>query len=173
MLLDLLQSFLRVGIGAYGGGMAVIRLIYHEIVDVQGWLSAQEMAEVTALAEMTPGPIAVNAATYTGFCVAGVAGAALATVAVLLPSLVFLFLLLGLRRSGRTKNGLVKLGKLLQPGVVALIAAAVWSLGRATVTGWLPALFAAGSAFLLLFGRARIHPVLVIILFGLLGVAFL
>lgn len=172
MILELIQSFLRVGIGAFGGGLATIRLIYHEIVDIHGWLGPAEMAEVVALAEMTPGPIALNAATYTGFRVAGVPGAILATIAVLLPSLAFLLLVVGFQRLGPTKGIVVTLGSLLRPGVVALIAAAVWSMGQATVTDWLPALFAALS-FLLFLSAKKLHPALVILLFGLLGMALL
>lgn len=169
MLFELLKSFVRVGIGAYGGGVAAIRLIYHEIVEIQGWLSSGEMAEVVALAEMTPGPIVVNAATYTGFRIAGLSGAALATLAVLLPALFFLFCLLALRRWPRTKELVEKAGKLLRPGVVALIVAAVWSMGRATVHDWRSGLFAGASFFLLLFGGEKVHPVPIILAFGLLA----
>ncbi len=173
MLVDLLTSFLRVGIGAYGGGVATIRLIYHEIVEIRGWLSGGEMAEIVALAEMTPGPIAVNAATYTGFRVTGFSGAALATLAVLLPSLFFLTLLWGLQRFPAAKNVVVRIGGLLRPGVVALIVAAVASLGKATVQTWVSGLFAAVSFALALGFRERLHPALLILLFGLLGMALL
>lgn len=173
MLLDLLQSFLRIGIGAYGGGVATIRLIYHEIVEVQSWLSSGEMAEVVALAEMTPGPIAVNAATYTGYRVAGIAGASLATLAVLLPALFFLFVLSALEHFPAAKVWVKQLGQLLRPGVVALIAAAVWSMGHATVAGWVSGSFAAASFLLFFLGHERIHPALLVLLFGLLGMFFL
>lgn len=153
--------------------MAIIRLIYHEIVEIRGWLSAGEMAEVVALAGMTPGTIALNAATYTGFRLAGVAGATLATTAVLLPSFCFLLGLVGLQRWPRTKDVVERVGKLLRPGVVALIVAAVWSLGQATMIGGLPILFAAASFALALFGREKLHPALLILLFGLLGMALL
>ncbi len=170
MLLELLKSFVRVGMGAYGGGVATIRLIYHEIVEIQGWLSPGEMAKVVALAEMTPGPIAINAATYTGFHVAGVFGAALATGAVLLPSLFFLLGLVALEKRPRAKDVVKKLGKLLRPGVIALVVAAVWSMGQATVRDWRLGLFAGASFVLLLLGRERIHPVPLILAFGLLSV---
>ncbi|MCS7240304.1 MAG: chromate transporter [Candidatus Bipolaricaulota bacterium] len=173
MLLELFQSFLRIGVGAYGGGVATIRLIYHEIVEIQGWLSSGEMAEVVALAEMTPGPIAVNAATYTGYRVAGVAGAGIATLAVLLPSLSFLLALVALARFPTVRTVVKRLGKLLRPGVLALIAAAVWSIGRAAISGWIPGLFAAASFLLFFLAREKVHPALLILLFGLLGVFLL
>ncbi|MGQ9700094.1 MAG: chromate transporter [Candidatus Bipolaricaulaceae bacterium] len=169
MLLKLVESFVRVGIGAYGGGIATIRLIYHEIVEIQGWLGGREMAEVVALAQMTPGPIAVNAATYTGFRVAGFSGAALATLAVLLPSLFFLLLLRGLQRFPATNSWVTKLGKLLRPGVIALIVAAVVALGKTTVQTSVSGAFAAASFALALGFREKLHPVLLLLLFGLLG----
>lgn len=171
-MVELIQSFLRVGIGAFGGGLATIRLIYHEIVDIHGWLSATEMAEVVTLAEMTPGPIALNAATYTGFRVAGTPGAILATLAVLLPSLILLLLLVGFQRARATQGLVATLGELLRPGVVALVLAALVSMGRATVTSGLSALFA-GLSFLVFLGTRKPHPAWVILLFGLLGMALL
>ncbi|MDD4765809.1 MAG: chromate transporter, partial [Atribacterota bacterium] len=63
ILLDLFISFMIIGIGAYGGGMVTIPLIQHEIVVKNNWLLLDEMAEVFAIAQMTPGPIAINSAT--------------------------------------------------------------------------------------------------------------
>ncbi len=173
MLAELVGAFVRIGLGAFGGGMPAIQLIQHEIVDVHRWLSPTEMAEVVALAQMTPGPIAVNAATFVGYKVAGVAGATVATAAVLTPAIFFLSLFLGVRHLLRFSRWAEKFTAALQPGILALVAAAVWSLGRTTVSGPLPGIFAALAFFALLFGRNKVHPALLILLFGLLGLALL
>ena len=173
VLAELFGAFVRIGLGAFGGGMPAIQLLSHEVVEAHRWLSPAEMAEVVALAEMTPGPIAVNAATFTGYRVAGVAGAALATFSVLLPAIFFLSLFLLLRRLSRMNAGARKLASALQPGLLALIAAAVWSLGRATIHGWIFGLFATASFFILFLGKEKVHPALLIPLFGLLGMAIL
>lgn len=173
MLIEIMESFLRIGLGAYGGGWAVIRLIHHELVELRGWLGAKEMAEVVALAQMTPGPIAINAATYTGFRLYGLPGAVLATLSVLLPSLLFLLALYTLGRFPRVNAWIKGLGKLLQPGVWALMAAAVVTLGRAAVESWPLALFAAASFLLNLFLPEKIHPAALILLFGFLSWAVL
>lgn len=171
MLAELFGAFVRIGLGAFGGGMPAIQLLSHEVVEVHRWLSPAEMAEVVALAEMTPGPIAVNAATFTGYRVAGIAGAALATFSVLLPAIFFLSVFLVLRRFSRSERWARKLASALQPGVLALIAAAVWSLGKAVIHGWIFGLFAAASFFSLLLSKEKVHPALLILIFGLLGLA--
>lgn len=173
MLVELLFAFVRIGLGAFGGGTSVIQLIQHEVVETHGWLAPTEMAEVVALAEMTPGPIAVNAATFTGYRMAGVVGAGVATLAVLLPAIFFLSIFVVLRRASRRKFWAKKLAQALEPGILALIAAAIWSLGRATIHGWPTVLFAAASFLSLLLGREKIHPALLILFFGLLGMAVL
>lgn len=173
MLGELVESFLRVGLGAYGGGLAVLRLLYHELVELRGWLRPEEMAEVVALAEMTPGPIAVNAATYTGVRLAGLAGAALATASVLLPSLFFLGLLVAFALFPRSRGWVHTWGALLRPGVLALLATAVVAMGQATVRGFLPGLFATLSFLFTLLLRDKIHPALLILFFGLVGLLFL
>ncbi|MBC7318363.1 chromate transporter [Candidatus Bipolaricaulota bacterium] len=171
ILAELFGAFVRIGFGAFGGGMPAIQLLSHEVVEVHRWLSPAEMAEVVALAEMTPGPIAVNAATFTGYRVAGIAGAALATFSVLLPAIFFLSVFLVLRRFSRSDRWARKLASALQPGILALIAAAVWSLGKAVIHGWIFGLFAAASFFSLLLSKEKVHPALLILLFGLLGLA--
>lgn len=171
VLAELFGAFARIGLGAFGGGMPAIQLLSHEVVEVHRWLSPAQMAEVVALAEMTPGPVVVNAATFIGYRVAGVAGAALATFSVLLPASLFLSLFLLLRRLSSANAWARKLATALQPGILALIAAAVWSLGKAAIQGWIFGLFATASFFVLLCGKEKVHPALLILLFGLLGMA--
>ena len=89
---ELFWTFFRIGAFTFGGGYAMLPLIQRETVEEKRWISEGEILEVVAIAETTPGPIAVNAATFIGYRVAGVPGAVLATCGVVLPS--FLIMLL-------------------------------------------------------------------------------
>ena len=92
-LLYIALSMLKIGAFTFGGGYAMIALLENEFVSRRGWMSREEFLDLTAIAESTPGPIAVNSATYIGYRVAGVAGAALGTLAVCLPSFLVIFLI--------------------------------------------------------------------------------
>lgn len=87
IILRLFAIFFKIGLFTFGGGYAMIPLIQAEI-SRYGWLTASEFADILAIAEMTPGPIAVNAATFVGYRVAGFFGGLLATLGVILPSLI-------------------------------------------------------------------------------------
>ena len=92
-ILDLFLTFAKVGAFTFGGGYAMVSLLDHACVEQKGWLTADELMDVTVIAESTPGPIAINCATYTGYKVAGMAGAVSATVGIILPSFLLLFLI--------------------------------------------------------------------------------
>src|SRR5690606_34625714 len=85
-LLELFLTFLKIGAFTFGGGYAMIPLIQHEIVEKKKWLTDDEMIDMLTIAESTPGVIAVNSATFVGYKIGGLAGAALATLAVVLPA---------------------------------------------------------------------------------------
>ena len=84
-------AFFRIGAFTFGGGYAMIPLIQHETVEKQGWVSDDDILEIIAIAESTPGPIAINAATYIGYQMLGFLGSLTATVAVCIPSFVIIY----------------------------------------------------------------------------------
>ena len=91
---DLLKIFLtmmKIGLFTFGGGYAMIALLEHEFVDKKAWLTSDEFLDMTAIAESTPGPIAINAATYIGYKRCGFFGSLLATVAVCIPSFLIIY----------------------------------------------------------------------------------
>lgn len=90
-ILTLFLTFLKIGAFTFGGGYAMIALLENELVTKKEWLTRDEFLDMTAVAESTPGPIAVNSTTYIGYRTAGFAGAAAATVAVCLPSFVIIY----------------------------------------------------------------------------------
>ncbi|NCC58150.1 MAG: chromate transporter, partial [Synergistales bacterium] len=75
-------TFVRIGLGAFGGGLATIPFIHYELVVSNPWLTEREFSDVVSLAQMTPGPVAVNAATFVGYRIAGLAGSIAATTGV-------------------------------------------------------------------------------------------
>ena len=89
--LDLFLTFLKIGATTFGGGYAMIPLIRNDVVDKKRWLSEEELLEILAIAESTPGPIAINVATYTGYKIRGFWGSLLATLGVVLPSFFIIF----------------------------------------------------------------------------------
>ncbi len=91
MLWTLFFAFLKIGAFTFGGGYAMISLLEHECVEKRKWITSEELMELTVIAESTPGPIAINCATYTGYKRAGFWGALAATCGVILPSFVILY----------------------------------------------------------------------------------
>ncbi|MDD2648411.1 MAG: chromate transporter [Eubacteriales bacterium] len=89
----LFLSFLKIGAFTFGGGYAMLSLIGHECVERRQWLTEEEMTELTVIAESTPGPVAINAATYTGCKTAGIKGAVAATLGMVLPSFVIILII--------------------------------------------------------------------------------
>ena len=83
--LQLFLSFLQIGLFSFGGGYAAIPLIQGQIVDQHGWLSMAEFTDLITISQMTPGPIAINSATFVGIKIAGLPGAAVATLGCILP----------------------------------------------------------------------------------------
>ncbi|MDR2578958.1 MAG: chromate transporter [Chitinispirillales bacterium] len=169
-LLNLLISFLIIGAGAFGGGYSTITMIEHEIVTVHGWITSAELSDLIAIAQMTPGPIGVNAATYTGYHVAGFGGAAVATFGFTLPSIIFCFTLIRLFSRFSSLPWIAVLKKSVQPAVVGLILAAVLTYGRASITDLYAVILAAATFTALSIPNKKIHPVLLILCGGIAGI---
>ncbi len=93
MLWTLFKTFFKIGLFTFGGGYAMIANVREAVVEKFGWVSEDEFVEIIAVAESTPGPIAINMATYVGFKKKGVLGSAVATLGVVLPSLIIIYLI--------------------------------------------------------------------------------
>lgn len=126
--LELLWSFFQVGLFSIGGGYAAMPLIQNQVVDVHPWLTMTQFADIMTIAEMTPGPIAVNSATFVGIQVAGLPGAVVATFGCIFPSCIIVMTLAYVyyRYRGLTLIQGILAG--LRPAVVAMIASAGLSL---------------------------------------------
>ena len=126
--LQLLWSFIQVGLFSIGGGYAAMPLIQNQVVTVHPWLTMSEFTDLITIAEMTPGPIAVNSATFVGIRIAGIPGALVATFGCILPSCLIVSLLAYIYRRYRSLSTLQSVLSCLRPAVVAMIAAAGFSI---------------------------------------------
>lgn len=122
--LDLFLSFLKIGCLSFGGGYAAMPLIQDQIVESHNWLTMDAFTNLITIAEMTPGPIAVNAATFVGTQVAGPMGAIIATIGCVLPSCIFVTMLACLYAKYSSMALLQGTLQSLRPAVIAMIAKA-------------------------------------------------
>ena len=165
---QLFLAFLRIGFFSFGGGMAALPLIEKEVVDTYQWLDSSEFLELVTLSELTPGPIGINCATFTGFKVGGVPGAASATLAFCLPSILLVTLVFHFL-SYFKENAIVQhFLRGLRPAVIALMAVAAYSLAQKGIKDWFAILLGIAS-FVFLF-RKKTDPIFLLLLSGAIGV---
>lgn len=178
--LELFWSFFQIGLFSIGGGYAAMPLIQHQVVDTHPWLSMTQFADIITIAEMTPGPIGINSATFVGIQVAGIPGAIVATLGCVFPSCVIVMLLAYLYYRFRGLSIVQGVLSGLRPAVVAMIASAGLSLLILAVYGQreLPAdLLTADPLAILIFlagffvlRRWKLNPLWVMAGSGLAGV---
>lgn len=122
--LNLFLSFLKIGAFSFGGGYAAMPLIQNEVVTFHHWLSMSEFTDLITISQMTPGPIAINSATFIGIKTAGLLGALVATIGCILPSCIIVTIIAWLYLKYKKLDTLQSILLLLRPAVVALIAVA-------------------------------------------------
>ena len=179
--LELLWTFLKIGAFTIGGGYAMLPLIQEEVL-ARGWMNQEMIVDFIAVSESTPGPFAVNMATFVGAEVGGIFGAVCATLGVVLPS--FLIILVIAKCFERFRESKIIQGcmKGLKPAVVGLIGTAVLSVGRTVFApnGFGAAVFTeagfytAGMICLLsvILAFRKVHPILIICMSAVLGIVF-
>lgn len=183
-ILLLIFEFMKTGLMAVGGGMACIRFL-QDMIAKYGWLTGEELANIIAVAESTPGPIGVNAATYVGYSVLspygavwGVLGGIISTLSLISPQIVvIIFVAKGLEKYRRSKLVNDAFGA-LRPAAAGLVAAAGWSVIRSSLSFSLApfhvdvvslVLYGALVTLMLLPKLKKIHPVLFLAAGGLIG----
>ena len=124
LLLKLFFAFIQVGLFSIGGGYAAIPLIQEEIVNVYGLMTMEEFTDLITVAEMTPGPISINSATFVGMRVAGIPGVLICTVGCIIPSFCICLILAHFYYKYRSVNGVQVVLGALRPAVVALVGSA-------------------------------------------------
>ncbi|HIZ54953.1 MAG TPA: chromate transporter [Firmicutes bacterium] len=173
--LQLFLSFLQIGLFSFGGGYAAIPLIQDQIVATHGWLSMPEFTDLITISQMTPGPIAINSATFVGIKIAGIPGAVIATVGCVLPSCIIVTLLAKLYLKYRNMDILQKILTTLRPAVVAMIASAGISIlisafwGSNTIISMLEPNWSMVIIFIICFvllQKIKMKPIIVMLMAG-------
>lgn len=129
LLFKLFSTFFKIGAFTIGGGYAMLPLIQREVVDENQWLTTEEFMDILAIAEVTPGPVAVNTSTYVGYKKAGLKGALFCTLGTVLPSFVIILLIVKFFWGYRGNPVVEKIFLGIRPAVAALIFSAVYKLG--------------------------------------------
>ena len=147
-LLELFLTFMKIGGFTFGGGHAMIPMIQKEAVENKKWVTDDDILEIIAIAESTPGPVAINSATFVGYRTAGFFGAALATTGVVLPSFVII-LLISFLLTGFADIPAVQYAFFgIRAGVLALLVKALWTMYKKSPKGWV-SYVVMGASFLL------------------------
>lgn len=178
--LQLFWSFLQIGLFSFGGGYAAMPLIQGQVVTSHGWLTMSEFTDLITISQMTPGPIAVNSATFVGLKIAGIPGAVVATVGCILPSCIIVTILAKLYLRYRSMDMLQGVLHSLRPAVVAMIASAgvqilitaFWGNGIEISlfgTKWIMILIFA--ICILLLSSTKLNPIWVMVLAGVMKLA--
>ncbi|MDD4082860.1 MAG: chromate transporter [Sphaerochaetaceae bacterium] len=175
MLLNLFLSFVYIGAFSFGGGLAALPLIQEQVVEMHSWMSINEFTDLISIAEMTPGPIAINSATFVGIRLAGLKGAFVATLGCLLPSLLIVTILAFLYFKYKELNWVKGLLAGLRPAVVAMIAAAGVAIFKIAISplsnGLVNYVAIILFAFVLVLLRwKKINPILMLMASGVLGI---
>lgn len=127
-LLPLFLTFLKIGAFTFGGGYAMIPLIQKEVCEKKKWLSDEDILDIIAIAESTPGPIAINAATFVGYRTCGFLGAAAATFGIVLPSFLIITIIAAVLKEFAELRAVQYAFFGIRAGVLALIVKALWSM---------------------------------------------
>lgn len=168
MLLKLFIAFLKIGAFSFGGGYGVLAFMQREIIESNKWIDIKQFTDIVAIAEMTPGPIAVNASTFVGYKMGGFAGSSLATFGVVLvPFTLTLIVSIYFNKFKHLKQVNWAL-KGIRPAVLGLIAAACVNIGKISVVD-IKSVIIAILVFLGVY-KFKVHPILAIAISGVLGI---
>ena len=171
--LQLFLSYLKIGFFGFGGGYAMLSLIQNEVVMQRGWITASQFSDIVAISQMTPGPIAINSATYIGYTVAGFWGSVVATLAVSLPAMTLMILITRFYLRLRSNRFVAGAMSAMRPVVIGMIAAAALLLifphqndDPNFIDTWSWVLFGAT----LIASIRKVNPILLIILSAVVGI---
>jgi len=168
ILLELFITFLKIGAFSFGGGYAMLPLIEEEVIQVHSWLTATEFIDILAISEMTPGPIAINSATFLGYKVSGIAGSVVSTIGVVLPSFIVMSIIVHFIYKFKNSPFVDWFFSGIRPVVLGLIASAAVTVAKSTFID-IKSVIIAGLLFYIVTFK-KFNPILAIVLAGGLGI---
>lgn len=167
LLWQLFVTFFKIGGFTFGGGYAMIPLIQRETVEHRRWVTDDDILEIIAIAESTPGPIAINSATFVGYRTCGVLGAMCATLGVVLPSFVIILAISYILQEFQQVKAVQYAFNGIRAGVLALLFKALWTMYKKSPRGWV-AYVVMGGAFVLT-AFLKVNVLFVVIACGVFG----
>jgi chromate transporter len=168
MLIKLFIAFLKIGAFSFGGGYGILVFMQREIIENYHWITLQDFTNIVAIAEITPGPIAINTATFVGYKMWGFQGSAIATLGlILVPFTLSLIVSIYFNKFKHLKqvNWILK-G--IRPAVLGLIAAACFNIGKISFVDIKSVII--GILVFIGVYRFKVHPILALALSGVLGI---
>ncbi|MEI0739306.1 chromate transporter [Paenibacillus sp. JTLBN-2024] len=174
MLLELLWTFFKIGFMSFGGGYAMLPVIEHAALK-EGWMTAEQYTEAIAIAGMAPGPVAMNSAVYVGYAAGGWIGSLVASLGIVLPSVIVMFLVATVFYRVYDNQWIQAALNGMKPAVIALIAYAAYTMTihSGFITGFSFSTFASIAIFIAALTamiRFRVHPLAMIIVSGIVGI---
>lgn len=169
-LIKIYLSFLKIGAFSFGGGYAMLPVIQREIVVNHKWITPKQFIDIIGISQMTPGPIAINSATFVGFSVSGILGSVAATLGVI--SFSFFLVSIANHYILKFKESYIMKSALsgMRPAMIGLIISVFFSLGRESYKDFKSIVI--GIIILGLLLSNKLHPILVIVISGILGIIF-
>lgn len=170
VLFQLFTTFFRIGAFSFGGGYAMLPLLEEAVIKSHNWMTKTEFIDIFAISEMTPGPIAVNSATFVGYRVAGILGSAVATLAVILPSFIIISLIFVFLNKFKNSPYVDWIFKGIRPMVLGLIASAGVTVAKTGLVDIKSLIVGAGIFYFVTF--KKLNPIFGIITAGIIGFLF-
>ncbi len=170
IFLQLFWEFFKIGLFTFGGGYAMIPLIEKEIVNKYHWLTTAQFTDLVAISEMTPGPFAVNSATFVGYKVAKFWGAVSTTLGVILPSFLIIWAIASVFFSFQDNHIVQAAFKGLRPAVLGLIFVAALTVSKVAVSDYksvIVLICVVAGVWLI-----KIHPILALVISAVIGILF-
>ena len=170
LLIRLFIAFLKIGTFSFGGGYAMLPFIQKEIVESNTWISMSEFTDIIGISQMTPGPVAINSATFVGYKVGGIMGSIIATLGVITTSFILITIINKLLSKFK-ESKVVKAALLgMRPVLIALIIYAFIDLAKEAYVDLKSIIITLIIGVILL--SKKVHPILVIVIAAILGVFF-
>lgn len=164
---QLFITFIKIGAFTFGGGYAMVPLIQRETVEKKKWINDDDILEIVAIAESTPGPIAVNSATFVGYKTAGVLGAAAATIGVVLPSFTIIYFISFVIDIFENNTAVKYAFSGVRAGVLALIIKALWTMSKKSAKNIISFII---TAFAFVFAALNINVIYIILACAVTGI---
>lgn len=170
ILIRLYLAFLKIGTFSFGGGYAMLPFMQKEIVENNAWISMSEFSDIIGISQMTPGPVAINSATFVGYKVGGIIGSAIATIGVVTISFILVSIIS--KVLNKFKESIVVRSMLagMRPILIALIIYAFIDLAKESYLDFKSIIITIIIGIILL--SKKVHPILVIVIAAILGLIF-